>query len=621
MKSKFSHLILFGLLISFPQPGITHASDKPEELPAVEVSATRLETTPEKYAGSMTVITQKQIKESGYPQVENLLREQLGIDVHRQGGAGTESLVRMRGTDSKGTLVIIDGMRVNGNTSGDFNFHDLNTESIERIEILRGPQSTVWGADAVGGVINIITRKGRGAPKHSVTFEGGSYDSFKESLQSSGTLENYDYSATASRTDIGGFSSFKNDEQLSFEDDAFENTYLSTRLGRDFANNGRVEIIGHFSRSYVDVDTTTGDRLFRDTESERGHIAIPVKFEVTDWWKVKLNPNMSYDELRSDAETDASTSDIFNRTYVIDFQNNLSLNDYLSAVMGMEYRVQDGHNNRNGLDSTTYNQGYFFQGQFDWEDRVLLTAGFRQDINSVFEDKVTYRTEGAYRFLSTGTRLHAAYATGFRAPSFNELFFTAPPGPGGNPNLQPEETESWEVGVDQSFLQDRVRFGLTYFDTVFENLITFTGTSATDTFINVSDSTVQGLESSVEVDLPFDLTFGGNYTWTEAVDSETRRPLRRIAKNKFTATLTHTWHDKLISLISVTGRSGVVDDSSATRTTQGYVIARAALRYKYNQNLELFTRGENLLDKTYSEVERRGTPGVAGYAGFTYTFR
>lgn len=223
-------------------------SEEPIELDPIEVDASRLKITPKKYAGSITVITEEEIKKSGSPLIENILRDQLSISVFKQGAVGGESTIRMRGTDNSNTLVIIDGVRVNGNTQGSFDFRNLNTENIERIEILRGSQTVLWGADAVGGVINIITKKGEGTPSHYLSFEGGSFGSFQESLGSSGAIGDTDYSFSASRTDISGFSDF-NEKRIvesggAAEKDGFENTSFSGKLGSGFAGDGRMEFVG-----------------------------------------------------------------------------------------------------------------------------------------------------------------------------------------------------------------------------------------------------------------------------------------------------------------------------------------------------------------------------------------
>jgi vitamin B12 transporter len=584
-----------------------YSEEAVEELQSIEISSSRLKTTKKKYAGSITIITAEEIKQSGSPLVENLLRNYLSLGVFKQGGVGGESTIRMRGANAKNTLVIIDGVRANGNTTGSFDFRNLTTENIERIEILRGSQTPVWGADAVGGVINIITKKGRGTPTHTLSFEGGSFGTYKETLGSSGSINDIDYSVSASRTDISGYSDFNENRGVS-EVDGYENTSLASRVGTSFSGDGRAEFIGRYTRSYSDVDTTSGDREFRDTAIESFYLAFPVSKSINPWWKIKLNPNMLYDANEPDTET--NQDQIFNRTYIVDLQNNIEINDTISAVFGVEYKSQNGKNNRRAFTQNTFNQGYFLQGQFDWQDRVLLTAGFRKDINDSLEDALTYKFEGAYNFKQWDFRLRGAYATGFRVPTFNELTF-----PGfGNPDLKPEESKSFEVGMEKDLFNQLVRLELTYFNINFINLI------ENNPAENIGKATSRGIEAHAGIQLPHNLYLSNNYTWTEAVDETDDIPLRRRPKHQYSATLSHSWRNKLFTQLGVRARSGVLDNDSGSRTVPGFATVRISMSYKLNKSLELNARGENILDKEYEEVARRSTSDAAAYAGFTYTF-
>ena len=586
-------------------------SEEPIELQPVEVSGSRLKTTEKKFAGSITVITDKEIKQSGLTQVEDVLRDHLSLGVFKQGGAGGESTIRMRGASTKSTLVIIDGVRVNGNTTGNFDFRNLNTENIERIEILRGPQSTVWGSDAVGGVINIITKKGSGTPTHNLSFEGGSFGTFKESLGSSGAINEIDYSFSATRTDIEGFSSF--DENLgATEKDSYGSTALNGKIGTSFAGDGRAEFTGRYTQAYADVDTTTGDREFRDTEFESFYLAAPISKSITPWWRIKLSPTMAYDANEPDTET--NNDRIFNRTYIADIQNNVDINEQISTVFGVALRRQNGRNVRNGFTQNTFNQGYFFQGQFDWQNRLLLTAGFRKDTNDKFDDALTYKFEGAYNFKQWDFRLRGAYATGFRAPTFNEIAFPV----NGNPDLKSESSKSFEIGIDKTLFKKLVNIELTFFNIEFKNLIEFVFNAP---YVNVGKAKSRGIETHVSIKLPWNLHLSNNYTWTEAVDLIDDVPLRRRPKHQYSATLSHNWKNKLFTQLGLRARSGVLDNATGSRTVLGFATLRASMGYKINENLEINARGENILDKQYQEISRRGTAGASAYGGFTYTFK
>ena len=473
-------------------PMFALAEDNQEELKAIEITATRTSVEDENPTSALTVITQEEIKKKQHMQVKDILREQAGVGVVSPGPLGGTTGVFIRGASPSSTLVLIDGVQVKSNTTGSYDFSNLQMDNIERIEILRGPQSSLWGADAVGGVINIITKRGKGKPTHTFTFEGGSFATFKETLGSSGSLKQFDYSVSASRTDSEGFSAF-NEERGGTENDGYQNTTLSSRMGYNFLEDGRVEFIGRYTQARNEFDGFFFGLGLIDApnhirRNETFYLALPIEKSVTSWWDAKLNTNMNYDE--TDTE-DPSFGDsvILSRTYTVDFQNNLSLGKYASAVFGFEHQVTNGYNNSNNISLENRSQGYYLQGNTNWEDQFFLSAGFRQDVNSQFDDPFTYKVEGAYQFKSWGTKLRTGYATGFRVPSVNEVLFPF----FGNPNIQPEESENWEVGFEQKLTGDRITVGANYFETDYKNLIVFDGV----TFIaqNIGSATSKGIES------------------------------------------------------------------------------------------------------------------------------
>lgn len=615
MRIKVPAILILSLVLIFPQTGILFADEKKEELAPIEVRASRSNIPAHLAASSITVITSAEIKRSQHQRVEDILRETLGADVVRNGPPGSNSSLFMRGTGSASTLVMIDGMQVNSNTQGAFDFRDLSLDNVEQVEILRGPQSTLWGANAVGGVINIVTKRGKGTPSHFAAFEGGSYATFKETVGSSGEINDFDYSVTASRTDSGGFSA-ANKKNGNTEDDGYGASNISTRLGYNFLNDGRAEIVSRYIKSVSDFDSfsSAAGRVADGSKNQHNHIetvylAAPIQKSLTNWWDIKLNPYLSYDALES--VDPPSTSHIFNRNYAVDFQNNLSFGKYYSATAGVDYKALNGHNVEQKLSKDIYQQGYFLQGQFNHEDRLLLTGGFRHDVNSVYQDKTTYKFEGAYRFIDYGTKLRAAKATGFRAPSLNDLFFPN----ASNPNLKPEESDSWEVGIEQEFLQKRVLAGITYFDSDLTNLIQFD--LATFSPQNVGEATSRGTESFIKFRILDNLDINLNHTWNEALDSA-GAPLRRRARNKFNASIHHNWNDKLDSTVGLFYKSGIRDGAA---NASDYATIRAAFSYQLLKDLKFTARGENLLDKKYEEIPSFGTAGVSGYAGFIYNFQ
>jgi vitamin B12 transporter len=612
---------LFSLLLIFSGTATVHAADDTVELKTLSVTTTKSLTAAEDIPSSISIISEEEIILKQKTNVGDLLREELGIDLVQNGPQGTNSSVFMRGAGSSSTLVLIDGVQVNSNTVGSFNFADLATDNIEKIEILRGAQSTLWGSDAVGGVINIITKRGTGKPTHSFSLEGGSFETFKESLNSAGDLGFMDYSLSVSRTDSEGFSA-ANENRGNTENDGYERTTVSTRLGHNFLGDGRVDLIGRFTKAIAEFDSfgPVDGKPFSKTDSF--YLALPIQKVILDRWDLKINPTLAYDFLRTlDPGGFTKKSHILNRTYGVDIQNNVEINRYFSTTFGFEHEVRNGINEESGIDKKINNQGYYLQTQLHYGKRITATAGFRHDVNSVFKDPTTYKFEAAYRILETGTRIRGAYATGFRAPSLNELFF-----PGfGNTSLKPEENKGWEVGLDQNLIGDKVNIGITYFETDFKNIIvnSVVPVSAQALFglqpNNVAKATTKGVETSVNIDLPHNIKAATNYTWLQAVDGF-GSPLQRRAKHNFSFNLSHTWKEKLHSLIGVRVKSATKSNSTGTQNADAYSIVRAVLSYDVNNNLKITARGENLFNEKYEELAGFGTAGISGYAGFTWYF-
>lgn len=594
---------------------IVWSADSPNELKPIEVTATRGSTTEENIPSSITIITSKEIKKRQHIQVQDILREELGLNMVRNGSMGGSSNIFMRGTGSSSTLVLIDGAQANSNTTGAYDFRDLNVDNIERIEILRGPQSTLWGGYALGGVVNIVTKKGKGDPSHYLSYEGGSFGTSRETAGSSGGNKDYDYAVSVSRTDTAGYSS-ASASNGNREKDGFSNTTASARTGANFLENGRVEFIGRYINSMIGYDGfsfATGlptDQPNRN-RTQSYYISTPMTKLITDWWNLKLAPQMAIDEFRTyDLSFSPVNSNIFNRTYTFDLQNNVTVNKNLSMVFGAEIKKQNGENVESRISRNIDNNGFYLQNVFSFWDGAVLTGGFRHDMNSAFIDKTTYKVEGAYRFKEYGTRIHSAHATGFRAPSMNDLFF-----PGfSNPNLKPEESNSVEVGIDQSLFTDRLQAGITFFDSRLENLIQFD--SATFKPQNVGKATSRGTESYLKIQPIKELGVSLNHTWNDALDGD-GHPLRRRPTNKFTALVHHNWQDQLSSLVGVTYRRGIYDGRFST---EDFAIVRAAISYQIHKNIKLTLRGENLFNEKYEELPGFGTTGISGYAGLIGNF-
>ena len=591
------YLLPFGIL-GFPS--YSQAEGAVEKLESIEITSNRLKTSIEQYAGSATVITEEEIKQSGKIHVGDILRDALGVDLRQSGPMGATSTLFLRGAGSESTLVLIDGVQVNSNTLGSYNFADLNVDNVQKIEILRGPQSTLWGSDAVGGVINIITKKGSGKPATYASFEGGSFSTYKETIGASGQNGRLDYSVTASRTDSAGFSA----RNLN-ENDGYENTTLSARGGANLEGVLRIDFIGRYSASDVDIDALNGgDDFTRQSGTKTFNVSLPINKQITDWWDITFRPSYFY-EVARDAQATKEDA-IYSRNITLDLQNNIEINENVSTVFGMEYQRLAGHNVLQNFKHDNHNYGFFMQARMNWMEAWSFTGGFRKDLLSEFEDPLTYRFEGAYRIASTGTKIHTSYSTGFRAPTFNQQFFPN----FGRAGLKPEESKGWEAGVKQSLLEDRVHFDITYFETRFTNLLITP--PPTFALVQVGTAKTNGTETEIRAQLPYRSQISINHSWLEARDGNGTKLANR-SKHRFSTQLSKDFGKDFNLLVGLRFRSraGTVDP---------FKTVRIAAKYQVTSQLKLTARIENLFDEHYEEVSTFSTAGVSGYAGFVYDF-
>jgi len=594
----------------------------------VVVTATRSEEPLEEIGASVTVIPAEVLEGQQYPTVEDALRGVPGLDVQRSGTPGKLSTVRIRGAGPAQVQVLVDGVRVKSVTSGDFDFSDLTLDDVERIEIVRGPQSTLYGADAIGGVINIITRTGRGAPSAFVDAEAGNYDTYRERVGVSGALGPWSLSLGASRLDFGG--QFPNDEH--------RQTSVNARVGYALPNRGQLALVGRY------VDTHRGipfDTVFPDFDRNREQndeltlLSLEWRQPWTAWYQHALRLStvrsaLTFRDPPDPGEAGATfRSDIVTERREVDWLHHFHVGRVDTLTLGVEYRHEAGEN-KGAFDRALDTTALLAQNTLRLFERVFLTAGLRYDHNSLFGDETTGRAALSYLLRATDTRLKASWAEGFRAPTFNDLFFPAfpPCPPFGNPALRPERSESWDLGVEQHLWRGRARVGVTYFRNDFEDLIQF-GLVDPANFCfqaqNVGRARTQGVEVEASVAPLAGLVLTVAYTHTDTEDRTTGLPLRRFAPNRWALTADY----EVARGLRLTAELLIVSsqfEAAGQPRNDGYAVLNAAAAYRLPwrwgplRDLTAHVKVTNLLNEDYAEVRgfpALGTHVVAGLrAGF-----
>jgi vitamin B12 transporter len=621
--------VLLLLVFPFLCFAVARAADG-DELQAVVITATRIPTPILDVASSITVVTAADIEARQERTFADVLKDIPGLNVVQTGGAGGETSVFMRGTNSNHTKVLIDGIDVSdpSNATGAFDFGRLLTQDIERVEVLRGPQSGLYGSDAVGGVISIITRSGSGPAQFNGVLEGGTFDTFNQAATVSGSQDALHYSASVSHYHAGGTPVTPLDLLLPGEarnDDYDDNLTLSTKLGYDLTQNFDLGIVAR----YTDIHLRDTGETYLAVFPYSGYPSPEQTTAASDEYAARLSAHLrSFDGILEQTLGLAYTHD---RTDTVEPESQPALNtgerrkadwqgDIKAAagetlVVGAEYE-------RDEIDQPIAADVRVTSGYAELQSHVaeqwFSALNVRYDDNSRFGSKATWRFAPEWVVSQTETKLHASIGTGFKAPTLSELYQSFPAFFFfGNPNLKPESSIGWDAGIEQGVVPNVLRFGVTYFYNRIRDLITtdVTGT----TWANVGRASTDGIESFIAYQPVSGLTLRVDYTYTEAEDDVARQPLLRRPKHRGTflaswqATAAWQWH---LDVLSVSDWVDVSRDGlSSGLEAPGYATVNLATTYDVTPHVGVFSRIDNLLDRHYENPLGFLQPSIGVYVG------
>ncbi len=608
----------------------------------VVVTATRIKTPTKEIASSVTIITAQELEQSKAATLIEALQEVLGLSILQSGPLGGSASVMLRGANSEHTLVMIDGVEVNDpiTPARTYDLSHLGVDSIERVEILRGPQSTLYGSDAMAGVVNIITKKGRGKPAFHLSSLGGSYGTFSGTAGLTGSMKKLHYALWTSSLTSRGFSAASDKLEGNTEADGYKNLSLSVRAGYQPSDNVDLDLLAKYIDTRADIDNF-GSAFGDDPNNVQMYDSLLLKGHVRglfsrNRWEQKL----TLSHVVSNRETenpedeqhpyDSDRSRYKSRLFKLDWQNNLFLHETNTLTFGAEYQEEQGESDYRaesiwGPSISTFplkkarNTGVYIQDQVRLAGTFFLTAGIRVDSHSQSGRSTTYRIAPAVFFPKTSTKLKATYGTGYKSPSLYQLY--APGnnwGPIGNEGLKPEETTSWDAGFEQVLWDGKIRLGGTYFSGRYENLIDY---DYTEGYINIAQASSKGIEFSFEFFPSDDISFSASYSHIKAKDQNTGEALLRRPENKFTAKLNLLFATKGRIVLSMT-HLGTREDQEwidwiATRVQMApFTLVNAVGSYDILPNIQLFLRLDNILDQQYELIKGYGTPGRSVYGGF-----
>jgi vitamin B12 transporter len=602
----------------------------------------------------VTVLTLSQLRADQEPVVSDVLARTTGVTVTRNGGVGQPTALNIRGAPTDETLVMIDGVKLDDPSApgGGFDFADLMVGDVSRIEVLRGPQSTLYGSDAIGGVVNIVTADPTRPFQGDAQVEGGSYGTVyaKAGLGGHDGAVTWRVAATDYSTD--GISAF--DQRLGGrEADGYANQGVSGRFSYAFTPDVSLDLRGVFVHSKADFDGFSNPTGEFGDDSEYGVTREAIayaglNFNLLDE-RLKNRLAVQYASTQRDDYDPAdapvpATFDGLGKTWRAEYQGTFAIAPAWQAVFGAAHEQSSIAVSTPAYDdpaSPAYygsppiradvhvDSGY---GQLRAEviPGLNLTGGLRYDDHATFGGHVTGQASAAWSLNHDNTVLRASWGQGFKAPSLYQLYSEY-----GDPDLKPEQADGWDAGVEQRFWDRRIDVRATYFSRDTTNLIGFIdcfsvikplcSTHLFGFYDNIARASAQGVELSGAVNPVARLTITANYTYTDAIDRSAGatsfgRMLPRIPRDMANAEVGYVWPFRLTTAVAVRYASGSYDDADNTVWLKAYTLVDLRASYPLTPQLELYGRIENIADTAYETDYEYGALGRAAYVGLRATF-
>jgi vitamin B12 transporter len=640
---RWGYLVCLGAL-----PGLGWLPAAAAELVRLEpvvVCASRSELKASEAASSVTIIGREQIERQQVTHVVDLLRDVPGIAVSRAGTFGSQAQVRLRGAESNHVLVLIDGIEANDPASNDeFRWETLTTHQIERIEIVRGPQSALWGSDAVAGVINIITDAASGPPGAGVFLEGGSFETVYGGARLRAAGERHRLDLGAAYLDSAG----SNISRTGSEDDGYDNLTLSGSAVYAPRPDLELGLTGRYTDASNEFDAidflATGLPTDADRENTNEQLFLQSRARLGMWeerWHHDLRLAWTATENHNYADgrrTDEANADRYGLYYQSSIELAAGPGDAIHGLnLGIDLereeftqRGEAGFADPN-QDRNMHNSGFAGEYLLRAFDGLTLSAGLRYDDNSDFRNQWSSRLAASFRAVTTGTRLHASYGTGHKAPTFIERYGYFPDLFVGNEALRPEESRGFDLGIEQSLADGELTVGLTYFQSRLNDEINgFAADPETGLFTAINEdgaSRRRGIESTLAWSFADAGSLSLSYTFTDAeepdADGGDRKELRR-PRHMAAASVNHGFAAGRGNLNVNVSYTGERDDvffppfpQEARRVElESYTLVNLAASYQLTPRLRAYGRIENLMDEDYEDIYGFATPGIGVYAGF-----
>ncbi len=607
------------------------------------VSATRTPQPLYKIGSSVTVLTRDAIQNSQTVAVSDLLSQLPGVSFSRNGAIGGTTALRIRGAEADHTIVIIDGVKLNdpSSTGGGYNFGNLLTGDIERIEVLRGAQSTLWGSQAIGGVVNIVTVSPTASFEADAEVEGGSRNTASGTLAAGGASDRVVWRIAGSRYVTDGHSSFVSGR----EDDGYQNNGLTGRLRYAATEQLSFDLRGFFSKAHNQFDGFPAPAFaFADTaefgkvkeflgyaganlELLDGRFKNRVAYAFTDTDRDNFNPDQAVTKVTFDAQ---------GRNKRFEYQGTYALVEGWDAVFGAEHEKSSFRTaspsaftpNPTPAVASANITSLYAQFQAEVVEDLTLTGGLRYDDHSTFDSAVLGQATAAWSLNDGGTILRASFGQGLKAPTLYQLYSIY-----GNTALNPEVADSWDAGVEQHLLDNAVTLSATGFYRKTLNQIDFVSCPSANPFCkvgvagvydNVARSRAKGVELAASAEVGA-LTVQGNYTLTDTQNTSRGnanrgKDLQRRPKHAANLSATYNWPFDVSTGVTVKYVGDAFDNAANSFVLQDYTLVDLRAGWQINETVEVYGRIENLFNEVYATTRNYGTARRGVFAGVRASF-
>lgn len=569
------------------EPARNQGDEAIHQLPEYIVSANTYAVPRTEVGSTVNTLSREELELGQTTFVLDALRELPGVWFRSNGGPGSAATVTTRGLPTAASpIILIDGIEVGDPSTGSmFNPGTLFSNSVERVEFLKGAQSALYGANALAGVINIETRKVKDGETHGSLSGGlGTFDTRQIAADLQTQQGAFDFSISLNQYDSDGFSTSAGNN----EEDGYKNNSLHSKLGYQVSENLKLYSLLYYIETESDIDSAAANP-FGYSESEQLFVNAGALIQPCEAWDSQVS--YAFSKTRSYSMTNLGGSDSDGDRHKVEWRNHIRLNESWNLAAGAQYELEDRRSDPGERDESSY----YADNTFEVAPDFFVTLGGRFDDNSAYGQNETWRSTFSYHIDPIQSRLHGSFGTTFQAPTFLQTIGKPAWGVAANPNLKAEDGEAWDLGLEHTFAEGRIICDITAFGNEITNKIDYSAGQ----YINVADYKSYGVESSVSWQVDRSLLLQANYTYTRAEADGTTA--LRVPKNMFN--LSASWAT-LEGRLQLKPSVQYIDKRNeyGGAIAKSYTIVNLAGQYALNDQVTLWTRVNNLLNRDYQEI-------------------